>query len=104
MEQIRIDRSALRLASEGELLANSVSDAIRKGLSVRLDFASVEVITPSFANALVMVLLENHPLAVLKERCVFENRSQVVIHAMNAAVLRHQKGIRLSTLPPASVA
>lgn len=104
MEQIRIDKSALRLASEGELLAAKVSELLRHGETVRLDFATVEVITPSFANTLVMLLLEHHSLAVLKERCFFENRSQVVINAMNAAVIRYQKGIRLSILPPASVA
>lgn len=100
MFDIRPDNSALRSASMGESLADQVTEALRQADTVRVDLACVEMMTPSFANALVMTLLDRFPLATLQTRCAFVNRAEPVIDVMNRAVRRYQSGIRLTAQLP----
>lgn len=86
----------MRSASLGESLAEVVSRALELQRDVRIDLASVEIMTPSFANAFLMTLLDRFPIAMLQSRCVFLNRQQSVIEVMNRAVQRFQSGVRLS--------
>lgn len=95
--------SALRSADYGASLAEDFIAALADFDRLIVDFAEVEIMTPSFTNALVMRLLERLPLSELQQRCIFENRSQHVIRAMNRAVTRYQSGIRLSSQAPAAV-
>ncbi len=97
MHEIAIQESALRSAGDGLERAKAVSAILDQGLSVRIDFAAVEIMTPSFANAFVMTLLERYPIERLRSGCEFLNRSEVVIESMNRAVTRYQNGIRLSS-------
>lgn len=85
-------------------LANAVLEAVHAGEVVRLDFADVQVMTPSFANALVMTLLATTSIDDLRSKCDMANRSSHVIENMNLAVKRFQAGIRLSSQRTAAVA
>ena len=95
MRSLEIDNT-LQAARSGETLADQIAATLRQGQSVRIDFADIEWMTPSFANALVMTLLAEFPLDVLQRHCHFENRCEQVVSAMNSAVRRYQGGIRLS--------
>lgn len=88
---------ALRSASEGLEMAREIVAQLRNGERVRVDFAAVEMMSPSFANTLVMTLLEQFSVDQLRANCEFANRADVVIEAMNRAVQRYQSGIRLTT-------
>lgn len=101
MAEFRPIVSALRAASGGVSLAEEMAEKLRHGESARVDLAAVEIMTPSFANALVMTLLDHVSLADLRDRCSFVNRSDAVVDAMNRAVQRYQNGIRLTTQRPA---
>lgn len=94
---IRIDEPSMRSAQCGEQMANAVLSHLAGGVDVRVDFAAVETMTPSFANTFLMLLLETYPIETLRARCDFANRSPHVVRVMNRAVLRFQAGIRLST-------
>jgi len=94
--------TALRSASEGAALAEQVLERLDAGESVRLDLSSVEIMTPSFANTLVMMLMARYELAELRARCEFANRSAHIIEVMNRAATRYQRGIRLSSQRQAS--
>ena len=97
MADMKLDNQPLRSAGNGEILATAILAALDRDESVRVDFAQVEMMTPSYANAMVMTLLDRFTVAELKTRCELANRSAVVIAAMNTAVRRYLGGIRLST-------
>ena len=97
MRSIPLDISAMRSAQMGEDIAVKILTAIDHNEQVRLDFHRVEIMTPSFANAMIMTLLSKHSLEELKHRCQFQNRSLTVVSMMNRAVTRYTNGIRLTT-------
>ncbi len=97
MQVISLAETTLRSANAGTTLAEQILDLLAAGERVRVDFASVQIMTPSFTNALVMRLLARHAVPDLRDRCEFVNRSQHVIAEMNHAVRRFQSGIRLSS-------
>ncbi len=97
MVEVPIQDHFLRSATDGMSLARAVLRALDAGQPVRIDFAGVEIMTPSFANAFVMLLLERYEVPQLRERCEFLNRTDHVVMAMNRSVERYQQGIRLST-------
>lgn len=97
MITIQLQSNALRSASEALDTAREILAHLREAERIRIDFAVVEMMSPSFANALVMTLLEQFTVDQLRARCEFANRNDVVIAAMNRAVQRYQSGIRLTT-------
>lgn len=97
MDTVSLRGPVLRSATEGMSLAAAVLRALDAGQPVRIDFSSVEIMTPSFANAFVMLLLERYEVPQLRERCEFLNRTDHVVMAMNRSVERYQQGIRLTT-------
>lgn len=97
MLTLRPQSHALRSASEGLEMAQEIIARIRANERVRVDLAAVEMMSPSFANTLVMTLLEQFTVDQLRANCEFANRTDVVIEAMNRAVQRYQSGIRLTT-------
>ena len=97
MVEVPIQDHFLRSSIDGANLAATVLRALDDGETVRIDFSGVEIMTPSFANAFVMLLLERHEVPQLRERCEFLNRSDHVVCAMNRSVERYRQGIRLTT-------
>lgn len=97
MSRIEITESVLRSSSAAEELASTLIPRVECGEVLTVDFSSVQRMTPSYANTLVMLLLERFDLQLLKERCCFINRNQLVIEAMNRSAQRYLSGIRLST-------
>ncbi|MEM8757233.1 MAG: DUF4325 domain-containing protein [Planctomycetota bacterium] len=97
MNTIRISEDALRSAANGSALAEQILRLLDAGDHVEVDMASVEAMTPSYANALVMTLLDRVPLEQLKVSCQFTNRNAHVVNAMNTAANRYLSGIRLSS-------
>lgn len=102
MKSIPLNISAMRSAQMGEDIAVEILDAIDQNQQVELDFRAVEIMTPSFANALIMTLLSRHSLDDLRRKCLFQNRSSTVISMMNRAVTRYSNGIRLTAQPSVS--
>lgn len=86
--------SSLNSAGAGADLARAVLSCADPVLV--LDFSDVQVITPSFANAFIMTLLAECSVEELRARLSMTNRSNSVIEALNTAVVRYQRGIRLS--------
>lgn len=97
MTTLQPQSHALRSASEGLEMAREIVAHLQASQKVRVDFAAVEMMSPSFANTLVMTLLEQFSVDQLRANCEFANRTDVVIEAMNRAVQRYQSGIRLTT-------
>ena len=104
MQEIRPTNSIFQSAGMGEAFATELTRALESSPLVHVDLSTVETMTPSFANAMVMTLLERFSLATLQSRCVFMNRSPHVIDVMNRAVLRYERGIRLSNQRPHAAA
>ena len=88
---------ALNLAARGRELAEQVAELLSSGRAVRLDFASVQRMTPSFSNAFVMVLLERIPIDVVRAKLQMVNRPPNVAEAMDRSALRFFRGIRLTS-------
>jgi hypothetical protein len=97
MTTLQPQTHALRSASEGLEMAREIIARLRNAERFRVDFAAVEMMSPSFANALIMTLLEQFSVDQLRANCEFANRTEVVIDAMNRAAQRYQSGIRLTT-------
>lgn len=91
---VQFDR-ALNSAPQGRELAERVMQELRSADRVRIDFAGVERMTPSFANAFVMLLMDDH-----LEQVVMENRSPNVQAAIARSRSRYLQGIRLSIQRP----
>ena len=97
MHEMSFTDMALRSASEGAALAEKILELLDAGESVRIDFSAVEIMTPSFANTLVMTLMARYEVPELRSKCEFANRSDHIILVMNRAAKRFQRGIRLSS-------
>jgi anti-anti-sigma regulatory factor len=93
---IQLQPGSHRSAALGEELAERIAAHLAARESVLVDCSHVESMSPSFANALVMTLLDRIDLDTLRRECRFVNRSELVVQAMNTAAQRFQAGIRLS--------
>ena len=89
--------TVLNHADRGLALARLILDRLNAGQTLTLDFARVERVTPSFANAFIMTLLEAAPVETLREAVKMVNRNDTVAVAINDSVRRYRRGIRLST-------
>lgn len=88
---------SLNTASTGQELAEAVLRALDASSDVlTLDFSEVDRMTPSFANAFVMLLLDRYSVETLRSRVRFLNRKPNVADAMNRSADRYRRGIRLS--------
>jgi len=99
---IVVSGPALNSGAEGVTLARQVLDSVQAGGPVVLELSAVQRMTASFANALVMTLLEaagDHPLSdVIEMRGVQDS----VRREWEKAESRYRRGIRLSTQHPRS--
>jgi|GEM_PF-2122547 len=70
--------------------------------AVSLDFSNICMITPSFANTLVMNMLHIVSIDELRERVCFENTTPHIDQAINRAFTRRlELGIELTAYMPA---
>ena len=78
-------------------LAQRVVSAIQAGNTVCLDLTKVERLTPSFANALVMTILEAVGPDAFKSKLRLVFGSEFVESSWGQAVQRYERGVRLTT-------
>lgn len=96
----RVAEASLNSVSAGLALANAVVDALRAGETVVLDLSAAERMTPSFANALAMTILDAAGEAVAASRLSVLSTSGPVNEAWSKSVERYRRGFRLSTQRP----
>lgn len=92
--------NALNSATQGAELARAVLERLAAGGLVKIDASQAHRMTPSFANAFAMTVLERVPDAFSARKVHVVAAAQVVA-ALEAAVDRYERGIRLSTQPAA---
>lgn len=90
----------LNSATAGLELAAELMPVLARCETVEVNLVHVERMTPSFANAFMMTLLERHPRMFLRQRLLFLHARPHVTAALHTAVQRWEQGIRLSTQPP----
>ncbi len=86
----------LNSATSGYDLALSVLECLRRDDSVEIDARLVTRVTPSFANSLVMSVLDEFPEAFSSRRCLIVADPHVLA-SFEASMSRFARGIRLST-------
>ena len=94
--EIQLDET-LNRATNGLRLAGEVLSKLEVSQRVTLDFERVHRVTPSFANAFVMTLLDRLTLDELRARIVMLNRKTNVAQAISESARRYMAGIRLTT-------
>jgi hypothetical protein len=97
VETIKVAEQALNSALSGLSLAEGIVSLIRQGKSIEVDLSAAERMTASYANALMMTLLEQFPVDQVKEQVRFENVAEPVAESISAAIERFKRGLRLST-------
>jgi len=103
MTQTIIQHEAvLNSAIAGAELAAQVETAIVASDRVTLDLSNVRRVTPSFANAFVMKVLEVTRAASLNVVVDIRSDQPIVLSAFADAESRFQRGIRLSSQRPVS--
>lgn len=91
---------SLNSAATGLELAEQASGTLRAGGVVQIDLQDIERMTASFANALVMTLLDAFGVAEFERRVLPINATPFVLESWSAAVDRYRRGIRLTTQRP----
>jgi hypothetical protein len=89
--EIRLE-PILNRANAGLALAHQVLDALAWADAVTLDFSTVDRMTPSFANAFMMTILE--ALEDSRERVLLLHRNEQVIRVMEESARRFDCGLR----------
>lgn len=89
--------SVLSRAGRGVELANQVNALVSSKRLVRLDFAAVDRVTPSFTNAFVMSVLEHISVEEYQRQVLLLEQSPHVSSTFERSIMRYQKGIRLSS-------
>lgn len=92
--------STLNTVASGLSIASAVLEAVRTGHKVRVSLMNAERMTPSFANALVMTLMESLGAEAFHAQVSLETASAAVSDQWNAAIDRYDRGIRLTTQRP----
>ena len=95
-DSIHLD-SVLNRAQAGLDLARQVLDRIRASGSVSLDLTNVDRITPSFANAFVMTILDESGESDLPHSLTLLNPNDQVSREIAISVDRYARGLRLTT-------
>jgi hypothetical protein len=70
---------------------------MKDGFVVLLDLKNVERLTPSFANALVMTIIEAVGEAAFRTRLTVVFGSDIVQDSWRKAAQRYERGVRLTT-------
>ena len=91
----------LNSASMAEECRAEVAALLQSAAPVTLALATVDRITPSFANTFMMQLLDQFGEEYLRQNLIFEPASPWVTEALARSVKRHRSGIRLSDQRPA---
>lgn len=100
-------RGTLSRATHGLELAEDVLRFLREAETISIDFAEVHRMTPSFANAFIMTLLDQLPIEEAERRVRMLDLHENVAASINQSIHRYRQGIRLSTqrksesVPPA---
>ncbi|KAA0215530.1 MAG: DUF4325 domain-containing protein [Leptolyngbya sp. PLA3] len=97
---VKLEGPAQNSAGLGVTTAEKVLALLRQHQTVELDFAGVERITASFANALVMTILELVGEEALRSRLLLSHAAPLVAAEWEKAIERYRRGIRLSTQRP----
>lgn len=97
VQNVKLVGAAQNSAANGVATAQIVLSHIREGKNVALEFSDVERMTASFANALVMTLLESMGEDGLDKKIELINAAPIVAGEWQKAVERYQRGVRLST-------
>ena len=98
--EFRASEPSLNTVGAGLLLASQAVTALGRGDPVCIDLSPAERMTPSFANALVMTILEAVGEREFESRVTLRASSDLVREAWSKAVERYKRGIRLSTQRP----
>lgn len=96
-EVVRAEGPTLNTVSKGLELAERIVTALKLGRSVTLDFADAERLTPSFANAVVMTILDAVGIEGFRSKLRMETASPLVKESWAKAIERYERGIRLTT-------
>ena len=86
----------LSSAALGFELAEAVLSHFRSYDRVVLDWSRVRRMTPSFCNAFVLRVLEQHPADEFRSRCVMIHADDRVTASLLDSARRYREGIRLS--------
>ncbi len=89
-------RGALNSAERGFALAEHVEALLNNDDHVELDFSAVTRMTPSYANAFLMVLLERLTPGEVGCRIMMRNQEPNVEAALRKSRDRYMRGLRLS--------
>jgi len=95
VSSVIVQFGVLNSATLGCELAAQVLEQLSLGASVHIRATDVSRVTPSFANAFVMTVLERFPDAFASHRCTIEADAWVD-DAFVASMDRYARGIRLS--------
>ena len=98
--EFRTTDPSLNTVGAGLALANEIVKTLLRGESVHLDLTAAQRMTPSFANALVMTMLEAVGEAAFHARVRLSTSADPVAEAWSKAIERYKRGIRLSTQRP----
>jgi hypothetical protein len=90
-------QAVLNSPDAGSALAFRVLEILHAGDNVTIIFNNVERMTPSFANAFVMTLLERFSSHEFSNRVEFTNVSDAVHAAITKSIERYERGIRLTS-------
>lgn len=96
-EVISLAGPTLNIVPSALELASRAVRALERGDEVVLDFRAVERLTPSFANALAMTILEAVGQDRFRARVSIRDASELVAESWAKAVGRYARGIRLTT-------
>ena len=96
-EVVQPEGSTLNTVLTGLRLAERVVGALKAGRSVFLDLRGVERLTPSFANAVVMTILDAVGIDEFRSKLRVEIASPLVAEGWSKAIERYERGIRLTT-------
>ncbi len=100
IRQFRPTEQSLNTVGAGLSLAEQIVSALRNGGVVQVDLTAAERMTPSFANALVMTVLDAVGEEEFRARVSVSHSSELVAEAWTKAVQRYARGIRLTTQRP----
>lgn len=99
-QEVRDDAKTLNTVAAGLAIAARIIEHVRSGVVVQVSLVAAERMTPSFANALVMTLIESLGIEAFRARVRLEAKADSVREQWNAAIDRYERGIRLTTQRP----
>lgn len=101
MARVAPEQPVLNNALEGSKLAEQIAVYLRNRETVNIDLLHARRMTPSFANAMMMTLMDEFDIDMLKAHLDIQAANPQVIDAINTSIARFKSGIRLSSQAPA---